>query len=620
MANRRGDKGISLVEVAIAAAVLSIIVLVSAKMLTSFYSASLRARQEIRGNRLVKDIKGKLDAMPFEFVFPMDSSLPQWGLPASHANFITSTTMNSILQDARNMGFSRVVTEVVFMRRDTSNILGQGTSALIPFTDNNGDLIDDYDPNIRFTDRLRPHPTGLRVFRDLNGDGFDDSIGDSCCISDGDFFDVFEFYGVNGEERMVTEMPETNLRQVTVSLYTNDRPGTPLVRQDFLISKEKISGNSGSSGESDLKIDVTVPAQPRVFYRYLTGPQQNAQNRAASLIRPYTTQAYRADSSVPFQLGGVTSPQSFVLVSTVTTLNETTPSSLRDVGNSDVAGNFLFNSPKATSGLVEGLNVIKHFSLKQVVVLGQNILTRSPLGQIRVILDTRPPKFPPLERQPNNNNVKTLSPVVRAVLIDDTSSTTTVSGIDPSVITMKIKPQGNPWMTIDSLDMTYDPATGRVRWWNRANRLPPTLVDNKRYDVEIEGGDLAHYAVDTDWDFRINIDPTDFSPPVVSGRFPANLTTAASNPTPIRCTILDPHSGVDYSSVVLTVQGIDMISSVVTPLMGDFIDAETGVVTLPSYSCVSGATVNVQVTATHWGVVGVAANDTVINAWSFQCP
>lgn len=602
------NSGFTLVELILATVILLIVGAAVVKGLQMISVLSVRSRQEMRSQRIFRDFKTQLDALPFELVFPVDSKLPNWGLGPNHPNYGGNATMQALKKICEDEGFPRFKIEVTFMRRDTSNVGGNGTSALISFTDMNNDGIDDYDPNIRYQD-MWSVPSGTWTFTDVVAPAdVDDVNGTSLSAinrADGDFFDSCVYNGTT-----FTDMPNTNLRKVKISLFSAANSNVEFSSQEYLISKEKLSGNTGTSAESDLKIDITSPAQPRDLW------DSGVTGHNLSLNTPYPSPAYRADNSHALRVQGVTAPNAKVYVSTITPPSSA-PAGLRDDLDADFSGNFNITAQNTTNGLVEGLNSIYYESSKTVNIIGISVQMRSPIGRFRTVLDLQRPDI--TTWTPTGNNVRTLSPYVGATLKDVGVATTTVSGICGDVLTIMVTPQGQLQTIYTPPHVFYDPQTNQARWWNPSNHLPVTLSNLTRYDVDMEGGDFAHYGRRKSWHFIVNIQANDTTPPAISSRNPPNLALNVTGPVTVRCTIGDPDSGVDFSTVRLDMDGAPVINSSITPLLGDYIDVQSGVLTVPPMGCPSGHTYTVRIRAQHWGTTGIATQDWVDDTWTFTC-
>ena len=614
------NSGFTLVEIVIAAAILAVVGLALTKILASLSTLSLRSRQEMRGLRLVKQIKVELEAIPFEFIFPFDSSLPNWGLGATRTMFEGNDVLKRILNEAQQQGFSRFKTEITYMRRDASNILGNGTNALIPFTDANGDKIDDYDTNIRYQDLYNFSPKCSKKFTDLNDDSVDDvtlAAHGSLLSSDGDYSSVLYWESSYGTFPL-GEVPQTNLKLVKISLFSHRDKIKPFVVQEFLISAEKFSGIANTlSQERSLDINITIPALPRVLFEHIHGHQNTAQTMVLS--QPYPAPAYRADSASALNVQGRTSPNTYVYVSTWNPPTSAVAAH-RDWGLSDFMGNVTFNAPNTTDDLKEGENYLYFEAVKFVAMTGYVYQMRSAIGRLNVVWDIKRPKFD--NEHPTSNNVKSLSPDVGVTFEDETvDPAAKASGICEKVISITVDPDSGSPVTYNAPDVYFDPASGKIKWRNPVNHLPVTLANNTEYDIFVEGGDFAHYGRDTHWDFKTNILTNDPTPPVVDNLFPPHLAVNVPSPVSIQCRVQDPQSGVDYSTLEVWINGLPVIDAVTTPKLGDIIDAETGVVSFPSRACPSGSTLNIRVKARHWGTTGIPAQDTVDfnGAWSLTC-
>jgi len=183
---------------------------------------SFGAREQMSCARMLQTGFARLKNLDYYQLFAADSSLHNYGLPAGHPTLAMLEGIKATLQASR---FDRFRSRVVFMRRDSSDSNGNGlNSELTAFRDADGDLVDDYDPAIRY--------------RDQNADG-----------------DYYDTYLLNG--RTVAEEPDTHIKQVTLEVFRGRRLACS---QTELVSLEQFTGDLNSSSEAVLVILVSTPA------------------------------------------------------------------------------------------------------------------------------------------------------------------------------------------------------------------------------------------------------------------------------------------------------------------------------------------------------------------------
>lgn len=240
--------GFSLVEVIVTAFILTLVILLIARIF--HFNAVIMHKSDLltTAASLAEDISSKIKDQPFDAVYSFDSDNPHpakvvYGSPAfkSDAYFvdIDETPMKAVLLDAisrvKSQNFTRLVINVVYVRRDSSAVASIATDGYVewsnthPIYGTNGPrstvpsdnyICDAVDPNV--------------CFRDLNDDG--------------DYWDV-----VSG----IPETPFTGLKMLTISVYKKDEPIG--VKRGTILSLGGFSGKEITSAQSPLKLRITRP-------------------------------------------------------------------------------------------------------------------------------------------------------------------------------------------------------------------------------------------------------------------------------------------------------------------------------------------------------------------------
>ncbi|MBL0058145.1 MAG: prepilin-type N-terminal cleavage/methylation domain-containing protein [Elusimicrobia bacterium] len=554
-------RGVTLVELMIAIALLAIIVLVVSRTFFAVHSSSLNSRMQIRASRLADMIQTRYSNMYFGYVMPVDSRLQNFGLPAGATYPVYSTqavpgssiagawnttvlystwlpqtsvypelpVLNEIRKEVRAAGFSDFVVNVTPMRRDLSATTGM-TSSLVPFLDvAPADGIDDVDPGIGFVD--------------YNNDG--DTV---------DFFWINDYF-------FTSERPNTHIAQLSISLLKKNE--TVVSKRGQLLTMEALgSGNVRHSPFSEeaaygialLNIPSTATVtlfdkhSPNMTIQLSEVTDQNFTGMSGfqglsfvPFVYPPNVVSVQADSNpgapTPIQLIGWTEPGATVEVR----WNPVGTDPVIDSSQADIFGNFNFPAPVLNNGLVLGWN---RFALR--AVKGGDI---SPFIVRKLIKDDRSPLLSNTKPPNNTNSIKTLTPFVQMTFQDQIpQSTTVVSGICPESITLIAHVGSQNWSVKPS---DYDPATGRILWVNPVTLLPATL-QNGSYEWKVQGGDNAGYKIRSSrqgiyWHFSINVPSTDLTPPTVS---PFVATVSGSNVT-VDADLDDLQSGVNLNTFTL---------------------------------------------------------------------
>ena len=461
----KNNKGIGLVELMLVVAMITGITIGILAMLQYGVIASVKAREQMSAGRLAQMIFSKIKSVDFYFLFNYDSALTNYGLSGTYgpensqsAIYPYLATLNSINSTIRLYGFDRWTVENTFMRRDSSDVNGNGlTSDLINFIDANSDLKDDYLASVLYYDKN----------------------------SDGDYYDSYVSTVTN---RKISEQPDTHIKYVTLKLYKKNE----LIHQESqLISYELYTGIESQSSDAALKLFVTQPANATFLYNLNTTARQNAFNLTITKSYPEDVIAYRADFANPIRLWGETDPNAlvhFYLNTPVTELDSITAS---------IGGEFDFQSSAVTNALTEGENTILAMATRDNMY--------SPYAPRDVILDLNPPT---VSSQTPTGTVYDKLPWVGCYLYDTFLTTGTPSGICQDVICMKI----------NDVEVThhYDSSTGEL-YWDYSTQLSTGIT----YSVKVEAGDNAYYKVMSSWTFTPDIQDPDPSAPAVSQKSPS---------------------------------------------------------------------------------------------------
>ena len=557
----RGRQGFGLVEAMIAVFLLSILSLSLAYMYQYLAIVSVKTRENVYVSRLSAAAFSKFKTVEYYYLFDYDSSLPNYGLSGNYgpvtlqkAAYPYLGLLKEITTLARRYSVDRWTLDVKFKLRDVSDVNGNGLfSDLRDFADANADGRDDYD-------------TGVRYYK---------------ANADADYYDTYVSTALS---KTASELPDTNLKEVTLKFY---KRGAVMHTQTDLISLEMLSGIESKSSGAELKMFVNQPANDTCLYD-LSHPSRAAAF-ALPLSKAYPSEvvAYRADNSSFLRLWGETIPLAAVkfYVNSMTTVMDTLPA--------DAMGGFDYHSLPVTTALAEGENTLYAQATKDTFY--------SPFAPRRVTLDLNPPaitgEFP-------SGAVADLMPYVGAVLQDQPASAGTPCGVCPEVITMKVNGA--------VVEHSYSQADGVIRWVDPATGLPHKLSNGSAYTVYLEGGDNAYYKVNSTWTFTVSAAVTDNSQPAVANKTPAG-SSAPAMPV-ISCRLFDGQSGIDPYSITLKVDGQTVVSS--ATIAGAW-DAATGTVSYtPAEALPPGSFHTAEVSVSHWAD-DPADKKTHVESWNF---
>ena len=247
-------RGFGLVEAMMAIFLLAILGLSLAYMLQYLAVVSVKTRENSYTSRLASAIFAKFKTMEYYYVFDADSALPGYGISGTFgpvtlqkAAYPYLVLLREATRLASRYSVDRWTLDVKFKLRDVSDANGNGLfSDLRDFVDSDGNGRDDYDE-------------GVRYFK---------------ANSDADYFDT---YVSTALDKTASELPDTNMKEVTLKLY---RRGRVIHTQTDLISLEMLSGIESRSSGADLKMFVNQPANDTCLYD-LSDPA-----RAASFALP----------------------------------------------------------------------------------------------------------------------------------------------------------------------------------------------------------------------------------------------------------------------------------------------------------------------------------------------
>jgi hypothetical protein len=549
------------VEALIAVFVLSLLSLSLANMYKYLFRVTVKTQQNAYTTRLAETVFAKLKAVDYYLLFDADSALPAYGLAGTFGPVTQQKTvypylgaLKEIDAAAARYKVDRWTLSVTYKVRDVSDVNGDGlTGDLRDFTDGNGDRIDDYDPSLRYYK----------------------------ANADADYYDTYVSTSLG---KTASEVPDTNLKEVTLKLYRN---GKVLHTQKELLSLEMLTGIESRASGAELKLLLSRPENDSYLYDLNSPARAAAFSLAISIPYPADIQTYRADAGAPLQPAGETSPLSTVR------FYRGSPGAALDSCTSDSLGGFTCSAALLTSGLTEGANLIFAQATKDTFF--------SPYAQRSVILDLNPPA---ISGSVPSGPVPDLVPYVGAVLTDAVASTGVPSGVCEDVTALKVNGSTVPF--------SYDQATGKVRWLDPATGLPVRLTNGASYAVRLEGGDRAGYKAALNWNFTVSVAATDNSAPSVANKVPSGHT---ADPLPeISCKVFDNQSGVDLDSITLKLDGEVVVSS--ANIAGHW-DAEgQRVFFLPPSPFENYSSHTVEVRSSHW------ANDpadkkTSVDTWSF---
>lgn len=554
-------KGFGLVEAMMAVFLLSILSLSIAYMIQYLAAVSVKLRENVYTSRLSAAVFSKLKTVEYYYLFDFDSALPNYGLAGNYgpvtlqkAAYPYLGLLNGITSLASKYSVDRWTLEVKFKLRDVSDVNGNGLfSDLRDFADGDGNGRDDYDSSVRY-------------YR---------------ANADADYYDNYVSTALN---KTASEMPDTNLKEVTLKFY---KKGRVIHTQTDLISLEMLSGIESRASGAELKMFVNQPANDTCLYDLSLPSRQSA--FALGLAKPYPEEvtAYRADNAYSLRLWGETVPLATVnyYVNNMTTV--------RDSQAADALGGFDYQSMAVTSALSEGENTVYAQATKDTYF--------SPFAPRRVTLDLNPPA---ITGETPSGAVADLMPYVGAVLLDTPAGAGAPCGICQEVITMKVNGAEVPF--------SYSQADGKIYWSDPATGLPNKLVNGMAYTVYLEGGDNAYYKVNSTWTFTALVSDPDNSKPVVSNKTPLGASAPAL--PEISCRVQDNQSGIDPYSITLRVDGEVAVSS--ANLSGHWDPASGAVSYTPPAAFLPWSSHTAEITVSHWADAP-ADKKTHVEAWDF---
>ncbi len=540
-----------LLETVLALVILSVAGLAVIAMLQKAEVASFKARDQLTCGRLADASMTRLKNMDFYDVFAVDSSSPSYGgLHSTYPYFAVLDGIKSMLAQAR---YDRFTTSLVFLRRDTTDSNHNGmTDDLVPFQDN-GHGCDVYEPNI--------------CFYDHNGDG-----------------DYFETY--SSGTRTVSELPDTHIKQVTLSIY---RRGALVCSRTERLSLEQFTGAINPDSEDMLSLLISTPANDAQLFSLASPGLAAAQSLPIANAYPATAIRLEADGLSALTISGQTEPLATVNFS----LNG---GATLESAMADSSGDFSLPATAVTAALSEGFNTITAQAVK-------NGLT-SPIAAQQVLLDLNPPS---ISGQTPSGTVDTLSPYIAATLTDTGASTATASGICPDVISMTINGS--------SVAYTYDSTTGIVVAVDSTTGAS-LILSTGVYTAHVETGDYAGYKSSSSWTFIVSVPLTDNSAPSISNKSPIGGSASSDLPV-VSVRVFDNQSGIDPLSIVMTFDGATVVSS---SNIGTSYDPASGTVSwTPPSPLASGSYHTVTIAASHWATSPTTAI-TSTDSWGFTAP
>ncbi len=540
------EPGFGLTEVIISLVVISIL-MISFNMIYKYISTnSVMIREKTTSFRIGDEIFSKLKTIEYYYLFDFDSSKPIYGLEGKTFGPVTLQTSTypylSILREittlTTNYSIDRWTVDIKFKLRDISDVSGDGyIGDLRYFIDVNNDGIDDYDPQIKYYK----------------------------ANADSDYYDT---YYSTSLLKTCSELPDTNLKEVTLKLY---KKGKLVYTKTELISYEMFSGIESRASGAELKLFISQPANNTYLYNLSTQERQDSFGLVISKPYPAEVIAYRADTSNPLRLKGETVANALVKFFLKTPITEL------DYITANMLGEFDWPSIPMTTNLTEGKNTILAQAIKDSFY--------SPYASREVIYDLNPPKI--IDPVPQGITYD-LMPYIGAKIFDTVLTTGIASGICSEVLEMKHN--GN------SVSFTYDSTNEKIFWKDNNTNLPVKLSTGVWHNILVEGGDNAYYKVKSTWSFIIIPVEVDHSAPTISNKHPIG-TTSDSLPT-IKCMIFDNQSGIDPFSIELKFNGQVVVSST---NVGQYYSPETNQLAWPvTTHLMNGSMHTVEVKASHW--------------------
>ena len=484
----RSQGGSILLETVLAILIMTTVGVALIAMVQKYMVVTLKAREQVSCGRLAQTGFARLKNVDFYYLFATDSDSANHGLWSAYPY---KAVLDGIRSTLRASKFDRFRVTIVFMRRDTSDADGDGsTSDLIAFADADGNGADDYD-------------SGIRGF-DQNGDG-----------------DTYDTYTSGG--RTVAEQPDTHIKKVTFDVF---RRGRLACSQTEYVSLEQFSGNSNPSSEAVLSLQLSTPTNNAVLYQADTAALAAARALAITQAFPAGLEQFRADAASPMLAAGETDPLAEVDLYVGGSGVLASPAA-------DASGAFSDSPAAVTGALAEGYNEVAAQAVKDGYT--------SPITRRTVLLDLAPPRT---ASPAPTGTVNTRAPQVAITLSDPGVSTTVASGICPDVITLKAGGVVVPFQ--------YDATTGQVVWIDSGTNTVPVLADGT-YAMTVEGGDYAGYKTTQTWSFTVNVDATDHSAPAIAEKSPIGM--ADSQLPEISVRVFDNQSGVIPASIRMTLDG-----------------------------------------------------------------
>lgn len=559
------QKGFGLPEAIISIVMLSIIMFSVILMFEYAIITSVKTREQIWSSRLGQAIFTKLKTIDYYYLYEYDSVEANFGLSGTYGPITSQTTVypyRGVLQEIDNLvkryKFDRWQVQIVYVLRDLSDIDGDGLiNDLRDFVDTDTNGIDDYDPSVRYYDSN----------------------------NDNDYYDTYFSTALN---KTCSELPDTNLKKITLKFYKRGRVIKP--EQTQLISLELFTGLESKASGAQLKLYIIQPQNATYLYDLTTSQRLASFNLIITKSYPESAIAYRADSISPIRLWGETNPNATVR------FYINTPVTVLDTIVANMVGEFDFQSINVTTNLTEGENTI----LAQTTKEGYY----SPYTQREVLLDLNPPNITDMKP---TGTVNDLMPYVGAVLTDTVLSTGIPSGICPDVITLKKTTNA----VTEIVTHTYDTTSGKVAWVDPSTNLPPLLSTGVVYTITLEGGDNAHYKVISTWSFTVEIQDPDNSAPSIAEKSPIGSTKELL--PEISCRVFDDQSGINPYSIVMKLDSNIVVSN---SNISSCYNPDDGFVRYKTTTPLSVGLHTVEITVSHWATQP-SDKVTSVDTWNF---
>jgi|GEM_PF-2435504 len=636
--------GVSLVELLVVSAITVMVMLTIARLFQRSMRDAVSARELESAEKILGDMVSELRRTNFLFVMPADSR-QQAGKYSHNSGFTDyfipwarspmQPTLIRFQNTIRSAGFTSFSIEVAVLIRRTAS----QDSVFDPnlFFLNDGSGRDQRDPNVRFVDQDSP-------------------------ASPVDYWSVVWDPVTN---QWVSDFPITNARNVKLSLFKETTQ--PIATREFLLVRGEMSSDSLDNPQERLPLILDWPPVAGTDWQ-LFGMKYHQRKTPAEItsldlnivrnppgrfgLPPCREKRFDDQPGGGFIVHGITAPGATVTLTHLgrfyppgvssaytpqTDANETiTPSNApyHKTLTADGSGQFLWETdpPWGTMVLTEWggqthdpdgggpapaepylkwnyssgvfARAIKGTLKSQRADVRTNYMFHYAPGSVLTVWQG---PVVVSDFQPQGATVKTLAPDIfftSSRLADSSTVNISVNGTNRKI--WYEYHEVEQWNT----DVNNSSLHAVVNTEGQYANLPMILTNNTSYTVVGDFADLACYKAKRQWTFTVSLD-ADGTPPDISDTTLFPEKGGQTRPQGfMRCSIVDPESGVNYKTIKLTVDGV-----VVIPAGGvtrDTYNPLTGELSYPLVKLSTGWH-NITVEASNFQGLSVTKND-----WSFR--